>query len=129
MKNTYKLWTKTGLSTLSADLDTLQKRCTARTIDTGDIINCLNRYVSALRISKTAAVGIKMTVDPNAQNFPNAYKYLPDSTLFDAEYTAKGWIISNLRRGITHRAAGMYHVNLTDKAKAAILENLEYCTL
>ena len=129
MKNSYKLWTKAGLSALSSDLDTLQKRCTARTIDTDVIVDSLSRYMAALRISKTAAVGVKVTVDPNAQNFPNAYKYMPESTLFDAEYTAKGWIVSNIRRGTTHRAAGTYHATLPDKAKAAILERFEYCTL
>lgn len=129
MKNAYKLWTKTGLSALSADLDALQKRCTARTIDTDDIIKSLSRYMEALRISKTAAAGIKLTVDPNAQNFPSAYRYIPESTIFDAEYTAKGWVVSSIRRGTTHRAAGMYHATLTDNAKAAILERLEYCTL
>ena len=129
MKNSYKLWTKTGLSALSADLNTLQKRCAARTIDPSDVIESLNRYMAALRISKTAAVGIKVTVDPNAQSFPNAYRYIPESTLFDAEYTEKGWVVSNVRRGTTHGAAGMYHATLTDKAKAAIIESLEYCTV
>lgn len=92
-----------SIPALDAELEAVQKRCTARTIGLSDICHQLRRVNVTFGISKKAMDGLKVVVDCNAQDFPSAYKYNPESTLFTAHYKNGSWRIASIKRGTPHR--------------------------
>lgn len=110
---------KTELGKLDAALDEVQKRCTARTIDADRVLWTLQEYFDKLGITKKAAEGIEVRVDPWAQVFPSAYKWDPDSTSFTARYHAGSWIITDIRR--TSCSKDQIIATLPEEAQNAIL--------
>lgn len=66
-------------------------RATARCISAKEMIEYAGDFTGAYNIAKKAMVGLVVDVDINAQDFPSAYKYTPESTHFTMEYTTSGW--------------------------------------
>lgn len=106
------------------ELDAIQQRCTVRTIDADDLFklivfyeNRLNRFLS-YKDMKDATVEI----DLNAQEFPNAYKYAPYSTIAKVKCTGpRSWAILSVKRDITQ--SKVYECKtFTDLQKMKILE-------
>ena len=96
-------------------------RATVRTIDADDILHRLAQIEDTLHISKKAMQGVVVSVDLHAQSFPNAYKYLPQSTQFVAEYVAGHWSLLHVFRGRCGGPRCEMRVTLTDEAKAALI--------
>lgn len=107
---------------LSAALDEAQGRAKVRTIKTTDIISALAEIEDTLSIRKKAMDGIRVEVDLNAQDFPNAYKYRPESTIFSALYKNGAWRVTDIGRYPTHRASCRISVIHTDASKNALIE-------
>lgn len=108
---------------INAMVKKAEGRSTARTIDFDTIVRDVRRLESVLDIPKKHMIGIKVDVDSNAQDFPNAYKYRPESTHYIITRKAAGWDISDIDRGTTRRANKRFLVLLTEDAEKAILES------
>ncbi len=102
-------------------LDEVQKRSKTRTVEAKDIKAAASRIENALGIPKKHMTGIKAEVDINAQDFPHAYKYSPESTVFDLERTATGWVVTDIRRDKPHARFKEIYLTLTDEAKNALI--------
>ena len=115
---------------IEAMLDEVQRRCTARTIDWDDIISVINqierRYNRELRISKKDLEESRFTADCNARTFPNAYKYVPESTHVDFVYRGGKWRLTTICRRTTNGPRGYVEANLSNAAKEAIVKNNNY---
>ena len=111
---------KTGLEEILADV---QKRCRERTITAIDICRELSRIDSELNLSKRAKKGITVRIDCNAQDFPRAYKYTPESTIFEAVFDGKEWCLTDIRRDRCTNRKG--YMVLTDEAKQALINRFE----
>lgn len=111
---------------LSEAIKTVEGRASARTITADDIIDALAEVDKRLALisTKKDAIGTIAHIDVNAQRFPNAYKYAPESTQFDAELKRDGWRITNIFRGITHGPTGRIVLDFTEATKAHLEERL-----
>lgn len=109
-------------SILQSHLDVIQHRCSARCLSAESILEKFCEIENRLGITKKAMDGISIDVDICAQGFARAYNYTPESTQFKAVYKRGQWEITNIYRTTCTSHAG--HINLTDEAKAAIIENM-----
>lgn len=107
-------------------LNKKQACCTARTITFAEAHEALKAYTEKLGISKKALIGSEITdCDLNAQSFPSAYKYCPDSTHFSAIYKTTGWVITNFWRDRTNAPSKKIVAKLSDSAKQALIDRFE----
>ena len=98
-------------------------RATARTIDYGSMSMAIDRLEESLGIPKKHMIGIVADIDVNAQDFPRAYKYTPESTHFRVIRKQSGWDLERVYRDRTRRYNHEFHVTLTEQAKEAIIES------
>lgn len=98
-------------------------RSTVRTIEYRDIVKSLEILEESLGICKKDMIGITADIDYNAQDFPKAYKYTPESTHFMVTRKSGGWDLTSVERARTRRHNHTYHVELTETAKQAIIES------
>ncbi len=75
-------------------------RCSVRLIDADTIAQHVAEIETMLCkiLYKKNWAGLKFNIDPNAQDFPNAYKGKPESTQATVERTASGWFVTELKR-------------------------------
>lgn len=106
---------------LAQILEDVQRRSKVRTIDVAAIIDSLVEIEDELDISKKAMEGITVHVDRNAQDFPSAYKYVPESTHFEAVYKNGSWRVTKVSRDVTLRARQRITITHTEESKAALL--------
>ena len=111
-----------NIERINQEIKGAEGRASARCITASDIMDAVQSITAHLRIPKKSMVGITAYVDVNAQDFPSAYKYTPESTLVALEYTRSGWAITGIERDVTHRASQAVSIELTDEAKKAVLE-------
>lgn len=107
-------------------LDSVQSQSRVRTISAGDIISeCDAQTIRlfGLGASLKALAGTEIHIDVNAQSFPHAYKYDPDSTHFIANFDGKKWTLTNVYRGGCGPSRG--HIRLSDAAKHEIFRYIE----
>lgn len=96
-------------------------RARERRIDAGAIAVFLNGFDRYLPISKKSMEGVTIDVDLNAQRFPRAYRYTPESTHFIAVYKRGSWWITDIiRRACTPTTCRISH---TDISRAALLQH------
>lgn len=107
---------------LTEAIDAEQKRCTARKLDAERLCRALREAEKKLDLPKRLLDGIIVSVDVNAQDFPKAYKYTPESTHFKATYKSGSWRVTDIWRGETSKSSRGTVVTLTEEAKAAILD-------
>ena len=90
----------TNAAQLAGMIEAAEGRATARTITPEDIAEALEQITKRVLLLSTRkdATGTTIEADPNAQQFPNAYKYTPQSTHFTAELKAAGWKITGIFR-------------------------------
>lgn len=104
-------------------LEDIQKRCTMRNIDFDDLLKIIKDIEETLGIPKKRMLGIEADVDYNAQDFPRAYKYTPESTHIIIEKVSSGWALRYIIRDRCRSANRKYMLTLTDDAKEAIIES------
>lgn len=106
-------------------LNEVQKCCTARTIDYYDIVNELksvsNQFSSVC--TKKAFEYTSVLIDVNGQNFPNAYKFSPESTQFGAFYLNGKWRLVYVGRDYCKAYSQRWNIFLSETAKRSILES------
>jgi len=96
-------------------------RATVRTISAEDLLRFVNDYTKMLGISKKALAGTTVIADLNAQHFPNAYRYMPESTQFGLKATSSGWTLMWVERRECKAPTRAYIAVFTEAAKEAIL--------
>lgn len=106
---------------IGAALTDAQGKARVRTITASDIAVALDEVERRLDISKRAMDGIHVTIDPNAQNFPNAYKGIPTSTIFRATYKRDHWTLDAIWRGVTLPSSRRVIVEHTAESEKAVM--------
>ena len=96
-------------------------RATVRRLDVDDIMDALDSVPRC--VLKKHLPGCEVHCDPNAQSFPNAYHYRPDSTHFSAVYRPSGWYLARVYRDTCTSSRG--RLVLTGGAKADIIAAAE----
>ena len=101
-------------------------RSTARTITSRELLEHLSCMQSWLQgIPMTAMEGVSVSVDLNAQDFPRAYKYTPESTWFDAGYNKGSWHLYDLYRYRTAASKHGTNIDLPEATKKAVLAKIQ----
>jgi len=108
---------------LTAAIKEAEGRASVRCITAEDIIMAADKITKRLGVTKKNLIGSVALVDINAQDFPNAYRYTPESTQFRMEYTASGWAVTEIMRARTHAAGHAATITLTDAAQQEIIRN------
>lgn len=101
-----------------------QGRAKERTIDVDDIFATAVGIERKLGIPKKHLEGCVFWCDPNAQDFPNAYKYAPHSTQFRLTFYGGKWRVDNICRIETRKngcGKEVETVTMTAEAKLALI--------
>lgn len=106
-------------------LQEAQKSARARTISINDIYFAGAEIERKLGITKKALEGTSASVDLHAQNFPNAYNGIPESTIFEIIYERGVWRLVKILRCPTRRERSKYKLVLSDAATAAVIESAQ----
>lgn len=106
---------------ITAAIKEAEGRATVRTITYEKIAMACKTIENQLGIPKKYMKDVSAYVDINAQDFPNAYRFIPQSTQFRVYYTGKDWKLTSIYRDKTERLNGMFRLNLTPDAEKAIL--------
>lgn len=106
---------------LRVALDTVQKRCTARTVTAYDVIGGLEEVTRNLGITKKALNGCEVQMDYWAQDFPRAYDRIPESTHVYAVFKRGEWIITKVTR--ERCTSRKFFVDLTEEAEREVVRN------
>lgn len=101
-------------------------RATCRCLSVEQVKSTVSEVETHLGITKKALEGVEIMADPNAQTFPNAYRYTPQSTYFKAVYRHGTWRLTAVYRARTAWPGRAVEIKLTEAAKAAIIENAGY---
>ncbi len=109
-----------GYLSLASKLAEVQERAKARLISADRILLTLTDVEETLDIPKKDMNGITVTIDDNAQSFPNAYKGIPESTRFTATYK-NGWRVTEICRAPTCSRSRRVVVEHTDESRAALI--------
>lgn len=111
---------------VTSALDAVQARCTARTITAQDIVRVIKEIEDRLDMisTKKDAIGTIADVDINAQDFPNAYKYTPESTLITLERKSSGWVLKYVERNRCKSRSNHIILTLTEATKAHMAERV-----
>lgn len=96
-------------------------RAKERRINVECILDAIHDVEDLLNINKKAMEGITVDCDPNAQHFPRAYKYIPESTQFTIKFEHDKWWLTDIRRENCRntKKAVIHH---TEASKAALIE-------
>lgn len=107
---------------LGAAIREAEGRAKVRTIDADDVAAALHDLEKRLGISKKSMEGLHVTVDLHAHRFSNAYKGIPESTIFDAEYRRGAWRVVDIRRDRTRAPSNAIVVRHTEQSRQAIID-------
>ena len=116
--------TDKGRAEIRQALAAVQRGCTARTLTLERIEEVLQGVEDEIRVSKAALKGTQVWYT-GAEQFPNAYRYSPQSTHFRAEYNGRGWVVTDIVRGTCPNRRSNTSVTLSDSAKDAVLARLQ----
>ena len=98
-------------------------RATARTLFPRTLLVKIEEIEDHFAVPKRSMEGLKIIVDCNAQNFPRAYNYTPESTLVELEFKKGSWRVTNIYRGKTHSAGSAVKVLfMPDEMKGELIE-------
>lgn len=105
-----------------------QKNSSTRTISYDEVFQILNKLEIAFnKYSKVSKEGFKVLVNPNAQLFAKAYRYIPMATFLELIYLKGTWRISNVMRGFCNNKQLNYC--LTDKMISQLVLEEQNLTL
>ena len=85
---------------LQAALDSAQSKARVRTAsasEIGTIVARIEKILSTM-LYKKDWIGLRFILDPNGQNFPNAYKGVPESTQVEVDRHPSGWFVARVIR-------------------------------
>ncbi len=110
-----------NLNAITQVIKEAEGRARERTITAQDVVDACIEVEKALRIPKCALDGVQIVVDVNAQSFPNAYKYVPESTHFKATYKGRCWRLDSVERSKCNGPTTRIRVIHTDASKSALI--------
>ena len=87
-----------NLEKINKAIDEAEGRATVRRIGGMSVLNAVKEIEEHFDIPKKLMTGIMVDVDINAQNFPKAYKYTPESTQFIVLRKKSGWYLMGVTR-------------------------------
>lgn len=97
-------------------------RATVRCVSFENIVSACDHIEKVLGIPKKYLEGVSYSVDLNAQNFPKAYKFTPESTHFVVEYSKGKWRLVKVQRDRTRTAGNDYRcIVMPEETKEAIV--------
>lgn len=99
-----------------------------RKVTAKQLIACAEKLDKKLGIAPAHLKGVTARVDINAQDFPNAYKYIPESTVATLEHTGRAWALIDVKRDRTDIASKAVRFNLTEEAREWIVKRFESMT-
>lgn len=105
---------------LTDALAAVQSRCTARTLTVSDVERILEDAFKRLSISKKALAGTRLEYS-GAEHFASAYKYMPESTQFVAEYDGRHWCVLSVSRSFCPDRESNTSIKLSESAQAALV--------
>ena len=109
-----------NIEKLAEAIRTAEGKAKVRTISAEKIVDIINEI--GKDIPKKRLSGTTVLYD-GAEHFPNAYRYRPESTHFEAENVNGRWYITNIYRGACpNRYKYNTIVSYSDEAKEYILE-------
>lgn len=111
---------------LRSTIEAVQGRARVRLVSAEEIALALLRLERTLGITKKAMHGVSVTMDLNAQQFPGAYKGIPESTIFSAVYKSGSWRITDIRRDRTRAPSNAVTVEHTEESRKALLYRFTY---
>ena len=106
---------------LTDALETVQARCSVRTLCADEVEKILETATRNLGVSKKAMVGTKLLYT-GAQHFPSSYKYQADSTHFTAEHNGRHWVVTSVTRKACPNRQNDTHLTLSEVTKTALIE-------
>lgn len=107
---------------IEAVIRQVEGKASARCIDYNDIVKAVKTIEDRLNIPKKDLEGVRYSVDLNAQNFPNAYKYKADSTQFTVVRQGGKWRLEKVIRYTCRNEGHMFHcTDMPEATKTAIL--------
>ena len=105
-------------------LDYAQRRCTARTINAYDIYKSLTEVEEKMDgVPAKDLEGTVVWIDPNAQHFPSAYRYIPESTHFYAAFHRGSWWLVYVYRDNCKAPTKKHRLELSETAKDALIRS------
>lgn len=112
-----------NLEKIENAINTAEGKAKTRKITAQNIIDTCKKIEQQLFISKTNLKGVSALVNIHRQQFPNAYKGIPESTYFSVIHDGKNWELKEIYR---YRCNNKYcQITLTDEAKTAIIKKHE----
>jgi hypothetical protein len=115
----------TNTEKIQQEIDNVQADCRQRTINAQQVemyAKMLEERLEVRGIPKKLRVGFRFWVNPNAQNFPNAYKWVPMSTNFMLERFPSGWFVMAIMREYCSNKRISLKSVLTEEQKEAIIK-------
>jgi hypothetical protein len=101
-----------------------QGRAKERTVNFINILSMPHLLKEEYSISMKALEGCTFECDPNAQDFPGAYKYRPMSTHFTIEVSKGNFKLTGIERTDCWHGGNTVRANLTQEAKDAIIARM-----
>ena len=109
-------------------IDEAEGKARERKVTAKQLIACAEKLDKKLGIAAAHLKGVTARVDINAQDFPNAYKYIPESTVATFEHTGRAWALVDVKRDRTDIASKAVRFTLTDEAREWIVKRFECMT-
>lgn len=114
----------TNTEKLENAIKAAEGRATARTVTVRDIKKVLDKV--GVGITKKALHGTKVLYN-GAEHFPNAYRYRPESTHWEAEYSHGKWYVTSIHRAeCPNRTSWNTEIQYSPEARRELLENAMY---
>ena len=111
---------------LDVIINGVQGKATARTISAklvAQYAEKLENKLSKMGLTKKLMKGMLVIVDPNAQDFPKAYRYEPISTTFYLERGSSDWFVSSIDRTRCGNVEFLIVSKITPEQEKAIIDH------
>ena len=108
---------------IEMELEKVQCRCLYRKVSFDNLSSIIKDIEDKLDIPKSRMLGVDADVDYNAQDFPRAYKFNPESTHIRIKKVASGWALIDVWRGKCRPSTQKYILDLPDDAIMAIVDS------
>lgn len=113
-----------NMNKIEAAIDEAQGKAKERTINAYNVLSAPRIIREEYGISMKALEGCRFVCDPNAQDFPKAYKYKAMSTAFVVEVSKGSFKLVEVERTECKRSGCELEAELTEAAKEAIMAKM-----
>jgi hypothetical protein len=100
MKTNIKI-TEDNREKIAIQIVLAESRASARTATANDLFESIKEIesrLSSLNVPKNKWSGMLFRICPEAQKFPNAYRWNPEATVFEVMRTGSGWTLKIVHR-------------------------------